>query len=157
MELHLLYQKGRFLAPFYTAHIKATTHTHTLSEFRQTGLCQINTEVVLSQMDTITRHPSSLPLSQNEIQYPHEQGNSREIDKQAILIKWNILRQQSLQMPILERLSIDKGCSDYSCRMVIFQDRVKHLEKVNIASRTRRSKMHKYISQCMYQILVSEG
>ena len=85
--------KEHFIATFYQAFLTSFTQANVQAGFRGSGLHPFNPEAVLLYLDPIPRSPTQ-PSSQ-ESWYAKTPSNTKEVDKQATLVKQRVKRHRS--------------------------------------------------------------
>lgn len=135
--------KEDFIATFHQAFLASFTQANVQAGFRGSGLHPFDPEAVLSHLDPVPRSPS-LPLSQ-ESWYAKTPSNTKEVDKQATLIKQRVERHQSSSpTPILDALyQLSKGAQVMAASTALLQGQITTLQKANEAMHIRKKRKRK--------------
>ena len=135
--------KEDFIATFHQAFLASFTQANVQAGFRGSGLHPFDPEAVQSHLDPVPRSPSQ-PLSQ-ESWCAKTPSNTREVDKQATLIKRRLERHQSSSpTPIYEALSqLAKGAQVMGTSAALMQAQIATLQKANEAMHVRRKRTRK--------------
>jgi hypothetical protein len=135
--------KEDFLACFHQAFLASFTRSNIQAGFRGSSLCPFNPEAVLSRLDPVLKSPS-LPSSQ-ESWHAKTPSNTKEVDKQATLIKQRLKRHQSSSpTPIIEALNqLSKGAQVMAASTALLQSQIDTLQEVNKATFVRRKRKRK--------------
>jgi len=135
--------KEDFIATFHQAFLASFTQANVQAGFRGSGLHPFDPEAVLSHLDPVPRSPS-LPLSQ-ESWHAKTPSNTKEVDKQATLIKQRLERHQSSSpTPIIEALNqFSKGAQIMAASAALLQAQITTLQKANDAMHVRRKRTRK--------------
>jgi len=135
--------KEDFIATFHQASLASFTQATVQAGFRGSGLHPFDPAAVLSHLDPIPRSPS-LPLSQ-ESWCAKSPSNTKEVDKQATLIKQRLERHQSSSpTPIIEALNqLSKGAQVMAASTALLQAQITTLQKANEAMHIRRKRTRK--------------
>ncbi len=135
--------KEDFIATFHRAFLASFTQANVQAGFRGSGLHPFDPEAVLSHLDPVLRSPS-LPLSQ-ESWHAKTPTNTKEVDKQATLIKQRLERHQSSSpTPILEALhQLSKGAQVMAASTALLHAQITTLQKANEAMHVRRKRTRK--------------
>jgi len=145
--------KEDFIATFHQAFLASFTQANVQAGFRGSGLHPFDPEAVLSHLDPVPRSPS-LPLSQ-ESWYAKTPSNTKEVDKQATLIKQRVERHQSSSpTPILDALyQLSKGAQVMAASTALLQGQITTLQKANEAMHIRKKRKRKALicSKCHIQ------
>jgi len=123
--------KEDFLASFYIAFVASFTKSNIQAGFRGSGLHPFDPEAVLSQLEQAASSPPlDLPHSSQESWYAKTPSNTKEVDKQATLIKKRLERHQSSSpTPIYEALSqLAKGAQAIGTSAALMQLQITTLQ-----------------------------
>ena len=132
--------KSEFFIAFKAAHDKTFTEDNIKAAFRGAGVVPWDPDSVISKLDVRIRTPVlSVPVSpqQWESQTP---SNAQQTIKQSAYIKGRISTHQgSSTTPIIEAVhQLSKGSQAMAHKIIIMEDRIRTLEKANIALAKRR-------------------
>jgi hypothetical protein len=135
--------KEDFITTFHQAFLTSFTQANVQAGFRGSDLHPFDPEAVLSHLDPVLRS-SSQPLSQESC-CAKTPSNTKEVDKQATLIKQRLERHQSSSpTPILEALNqLSKGTQVLAASTALLQTQITTLQRANEAMHVRRKRTRK--------------